>query len=258
MPPEVDERIARLNGFKTKLIKWDNSVDRHVKDQLRGELNQEKALVRKELAELRCLKVFTLSPPPILGGLVMRNVDLFDHLFDRPYNQAVIPLIVDMIDDGIGRLKAGMIPLPPPPAAVAVDAIVQQGYAFVVMAIDPADPDLVDVLDSIKEGAMRCGIIAERIDEVEANERITDRILESIRRAEYVIVDITHPKPNVFYEAGFAQGIGKLPIYVARHGTPLQFDLKDYPTIFFRNMKELKDGLEKRLRALDAAAAKRA
>ncbi|CAH2905000.1 MAG: hypothetical protein PPHEMADM_5896 [uncultured Paraburkholderia sp.] len=123
------------------------------------------------------------------------------------------------------------------------------------MAIDKADPTLVDVLDSIKEGAGRCGLNAERVDEVEANDRITDRILESIRKAEYVIVDVTHPRPNVFYEAGYAHGIGKLPIYIAKAGTQLQFDLKDYPTIFFANMKELKDGLEKRLRALAVNAA---
>ena len=251
MPQEIDDRIKRLNTFKVKLREWDRSHDQTVRE----EVNQEKAWAHREIAELGCLKVFTLAPPPAVGGLVMRNIDLFDHLFDRPYMQPVIPLVVDMIDDAIGRLKAGMIPPVKPAAQVEIGAIVQQGYAFVVMAIDPNDHGLEDVLDSIKEGAMRCGITAERIDEVEANERITDRILESIRRAQYVIVDVTHPKPNVFYEAGFAQGIGKLPIYVARAGTALQFDLKDYPTIFFRNMKDLKDGLEKRLRALAEAAA---
>ena len=62
--------------------------------------------------------------------------------------------------------------------------------------------------------------------------------MESIRRAEYFIVDLTHSRANVYYEAGYAQGLGKTPIYVARQGTPLEFDLKDYPVIFFKNMKE--------------------
>jgi hypothetical protein len=102
-------------------------------------------------------------------------------------------------------------------------------------------------LDAIKEAARRCGIHAERIDEPQSNDRITDRILESIRKAEYVIVDLTKSKPNVFYEAGYAHGIGKIPIYVARHGTPIEFDLGDYPVIIFKNMTQLKDLLEKRL-----------
>ncbi|HSL51380.1 MAG TPA: hypothetical protein VK878_20090 [Candidatus Deferrimicrobiaceae bacterium] len=45
----------------------------------------------------------------------------------------------------------------------------------------------------------------------------------------------------------------QIPIYVARHGTKLEFDLKDYPVIFFKGMKELKDALEKRLRGLAEA-----
>jgi len=38
--------------------------------------------------------------------------------------------------------------------------------------------------------------------------------------------------------------------------THIEFDLKDYPVIFFRNMKELKDLLEKRLRGLADARSK--
>jgi hypothetical protein len=53
-----------------------------------------------------------------------------------------------------------------------------------------------------------------------------------------------------FYEAGYAQGIGKVPIYIARKGTNLEFDLKDYPVIFFESYRELKSKLESRLRAL--------
>ncbi len=101
-----------------------------------------------------------------------------------------------------------------------------------------------------KGAADRCGIQAERIDEPESNERITDRILESTQKAGYVIVDLTNSRPKVFYEAGFAHGIGKIPIYIAKQGTKLEFDLKDYPVIFFKNMKQLKDALEKRLRGL--------
>jgi len=85
---------------------------------------------------------------------------------------------------------------------------------------------------------------------VESNDRITDRILESITKAEFVIVDLTNERPNVFFEAGFAHGMGKIPIYVARAGTRVHFDLKDYPIIFFRNMKELKEGLTRRLSGL--------
>ena len=120
------------------------------------------------------------------------------------------------------------------------------------MPMDPNNSKLEDVLDAIKEAADRCGLHAERVDEPEYNERITDRILESIERAEHVIVDLSQSKPNVYFEAGYAHAIRKLPVYVAEEGTKLEFDLKDYPVIFFKNFKELKDKLEKRLRAISS------
>jgi len=116
--------------------------------------------------------------------------------------------------------------------------------------MDKQNPQLVDVLDAIKAGAGKCRVTAERIDDDERNEQITPRVLRAIREADFVIVDLTHERPNVFYEAGYAHGIGKIPIYVAREGTNFHFDVKDYPVITFRNMKELRDGITKRLRAV--------
>ncbi|WP_186248398.1 hypothetical protein [Burkholderia gladioli] len=252
---EQQQQIAHLDLFKGVLNNW--RVRKDPKD--RTAINQAKPVIRQVLIEVGAFKVYTLSPPPGVGGLIRSNVDLLDLIFDPPWGQSVIPTVIDMIDEAVGMIQAGIVgkkrAVPPRNAAkdpekVQMQAQIQRGYAFVVMAIDPADPALVDVLDSIKEASTRCGIVAERIDEAQGNERITDRILESIRRAEFIIVDVTHPKPNVFYEAGYAHGIGKLPIYIARQGTALQFDLKDYPTIFFQNMKSLKDSLEARLRAL--------
>lgn len=105
---------------------------------------------------------------------------------------------------------------------------VQAGYVFVAMPIAAGDFD--DVLDSIKEACQRCGLTAERIDEAQSNERITDRILESIRKAQFVIADLTGSRPNVFYEAGYAHGIGKVPIYIARDGTKLELDPRTIPS----------------------------
>jgi len=174
-------------------------------------------------------------------------------IFDPPYLMNMVPNIIDMIDQTIGSLKAGPEEVVDAAPRIQADADVRKGYAFIAMPIVVGDPRFDDVLDAIKEAAKRCGIHAERVDEPQSNERITDRILESIRKAEFVIADLTESRPNVFYEAGYAQGLKKTPIYIARDGTKLEFDLKDYPVIFFRGMKDLKDSLEKRLRGLAEA-----
>lgn len=249
-----EETISRLEDFKAALREWKETVNLIRREELRSYINQNQVWARREVAEAGCFQTITISPPPAVGGLVMRNVDPFDIIFDPPYFMNVVSIVTDMIDRAIGVLKSGGPEIER--QSIKVETDILEGYAFIAMPINPNDPNLEDVLDAIKETATRCGLHAERVDESPSNDQITDRILQSIRRAQFVIVDLTNSKPNVFYEAGYAQGLGKTPIYVAREGTKLEFDLKDYPVIFFKNMKQLKDLLEKRLRGLAKAREK--
>ena len=50
--------------------------------------------------------------------------------------------------------------------------------------------------------------------------------------------------PNVFYEVGFAEGLGRPIIATARAGTKLPFDVADTPVIFWESPKELESILE--------------
>jgi hypothetical protein len=68
--------------------------------------------------------------------------------------------------------------------------------------------------------------------------------------SKYLICDISKERPNVYYELGYAHGIGKEVILIAKHGTTMHFDIKDYNTIFYRNITELEDGLTKRISAI--------
>jgi len=240
----TEERIARLKLFKANLVEWRKSHD----GKLREVLNHNVEAVQRDVAEAGCFMRLTISPPPAIGGPIMRNVNPFGMMFEEVYGMSPIPQICDMVDRTIGILLN-----PPSEKEVESSQLIsetQEGYAFVIMSIDKDNHQLVDVLEAIKEAAKEFGIAAERIDEAESNEQITPRILSSIRRAEYVIADLTNERPNVFYEAGYAEGVGKTPIYIARDGTKLHFDVKDYPIIVFRNMKELKEGLGRRIRAL--------
>lgn len=248
---DIDARIRRLEKYREDILAWNSSNDYEEKTNLRSLINKNKQAVKRDVLEAGCYKTVTIGPPPAVGGLVMNRVCAFDMIFNPPYLQSLVPVVMDMIDETIGvmsseKFREKVMETVPP----GVDKNVESGYVFVAMPIDSSDHALEDVLDSIKEACARCGLMAERVDEPPSNDRITDRILESIRRAEYVIVDLTYSKPNVFYEAGYAQGQGKTPIYIARDGMAIEFDLKDYPVIFFKNMKQLKDRLEERLRGL--------
>jgi nucleoside 2-deoxyribosyltransferase len=122
---------------------------------------------------------------------------------------------------------------------------------FIAMPMnESAQPGLADVHDGLKAACEELGLEARRVDDVQTNTRITDTIRHLIESSEFVIADLTHNRPNVFFEAGYAEGIGKTPIYLAAAGTELQFDVKDYPVIFYENIRALREGVSSRLKAL--------
>jgi len=94
------------------------------------------------------------------------------------------------------------------------------------------------------------GFNAQRTDESDSGERIIPRILAGIRRAAFVIADVTHPSANVFYEIGFAEGMGRPVIVSAKKGTSLPFDIADIPVLFWSGQEELKEKLRRRVKEI--------
>lgn len=246
------EDISILEAFISKLKAYHVTRDSKIRNDTRRSINQDKSYVRELVIAAGCFQTLTITPPPAVGGLIQRNVDPFDVIFDAPYGVNVSAMIVDAIDETIGVLRRGGKPSRLRHTPVTTADNVRHDFAFVAMAMDSELPELADVLDAIKEAAADCSIQAERIDDNESSERITDRIIQLISTANFVVVDLTYPRPNVYFEAGYAHGLGKIPIYIARDGTKIEFDVKDYPVIFFKNFRELKASLKKRLLAVAA------
>ena len=119
-------------------------------------------------------------------------------------------------------------------------------HVFVIMSFSE-DPKLADAYESFeticKEFEYECG----RVDNASLIDRIVPEIFHSIKKAAFVIVDLSERKPNVYYELGFAQGAGKQVVITAYKDTPLPFDVADIPTIFWEGQKQLKDRLREKL-----------
>jgi hypothetical protein len=109
------------------------------------------------------------------------------------------------------------------------------------------DLDLEDVYESFKDVTADLGYRCERVTHENAGSRIVPDILDRIRGAAFTIVDITHLRPNVFYELGYADGLGKKVVVTAKDGTEPPFDISDIPTIFWKNQKGLKVDLRARI-----------
>jgi len=110
--------------------------------------------------------------------------------------------------------------------------------------------EFVDVFDSYQEVCRRHHFEAERTDESTSLERVIPRIETGIGKSAFVIADVSDLSPNVFYEVGYAKGLGKDVIVTAKKGTVLPFDVRDFPTIFWQTQRELKEKLRKSLDGL--------
>src|SRR6185437_8383490 len=84
---------------------------------------------------------------------------------------------------------------------------------FLAMAFDHKDTDLL--YDHIAKTLRAMDIHPIRVDRVEHNDDIDDRIFKEIAAADLMVADLTYARPSVYFEAGYAQRLVPV-IYTAR------------------------------------------
>jgi hypothetical protein len=67
-----------------------------------------------------------------------------------------------------------------------------------------------------------------------------------IEISRFVVVDLTHERPNVYFELGYARGLDKTVVSIARQGTMIHFDVKDWTYIPYIDSRLLERDLRKR------------
>jgi hypothetical protein len=119
--------------------------------------------------------------------------------------------------------------------------------------------------DGMSKGVEDCdlGLKAFRIDQKEHNGKICDEIIAEIRRSKLVIADFTcefiehggqsHPqiRGGVYYEAGFAYGLGIPVIFTCKKDSEgaIHFDTRQYNHILWETHAELAEKLKQRIKA---------
>ena len=111
-------------------------------------------------------------------------------------------------------------------------------------------PIFKDTLDAFQEVCGDCKYEANRIDQQNPEDRIMPGIFASIKRAAFIIADLSEPKSNVYYELGYAQGLNKPVIVTAYKGTVLPFDVNDVPTIFWESQVDFKENLKAKIKEI--------
>lgn len=116
---------------------------------------------------------------------------------------------------------------------------IDENFVFVLMSFSPELDDVYEALRTSARLVPNRQVTLQRIDSQMGDYKITDEILYRIRTAGLVIADLTFERPNVYYELGYARGIGKTVLHCAKQGTVLHFDIKDFKTIFYASAIEL-------------------
>lgn len=119
--------------------------------------------------------------------------------------------------------------------------------AFVAMWFDPSIDEIWE--QGIKPALEETGYKPLRIDLEEHNEKICDKIIAEIRKSGLLIADFTGQRGGVYFEAGFALGLGIPVIWTCRkdYVSTLHFDTRQYNHIIWESAEELKKKLKNRI-----------
>jgi len=267
---EVNPRFANINGLLLEGIDAIGDSGQFLPDVERAILHIRECLVQnpalnqisaKELSEalrLPPVRVERVLSLVVSSGAFSSGTNSSPHGFKSislgGYNVLAEYLgfqsIRDLLDRRAAEREKPSPPTPASPIREALGRVVTRNTAFILMSMDPQDDSLTDICNTIKSACAEFGVDAIRVDDIEHQDRITDRILEGIASSEFIVADLTGERPNVYYEIGYAHALNKRPILVRKRGTRLHFDLSVHNAPEFRNNTELRSILLKRLEAI--------
>ncbi len=112
------------------------------------------------------------------------------------------------------------------------------------MAVQFGDPELNQVITTCFRAAVeRAGFELRLLTDKQAAGLIDDQLRVALRTARFVLADLTHGNKGAYWEAGFAEGLGRPVIYTCRksawderdeHGKPkVHFDTSHLVTIIW-------------------------
>jgi hypothetical protein len=186
---------------------------------------------------------------------VAQNLELQGVSYSR--NEHEIALLLNVLEgEGFLRGKGAV-------AAVSVKGMLaaeelgtsksSSAQGFVAMSFDASLRDAW--VNGFHPGVHAAGFRPLRLDNEHYVGGITDEIMAQIKRSRFVVADYTSQRNSVYFEAGFALGLGLIVIPTCRADeiSALHFDIKHLNTLPWNTPAELADGLNRRIRAVIGA-----
>lgn len=121
----------------------------------------------------------------------------------------------------------------------------QSNTVFVAMAFTD---DMKDVFNNwIRPAIEDCGFKAKIVSEdyLKGDQTINDAILAGIKKSKFTLADFTYHRNGVYFEAGYALGLGQNVIYSCREDgiKDAHFDTRNYQHLVWKDGADLKKKL---------------
>ncbi len=115
--------------------------------------------------------------------------------------------------------------------------------AFVAMSFSPGLNPIWEY--AIQPAVSKSGYKAYRVDAEPHSERIDAKIITEIKNSRFLIADVTEQRPGVYFEAGFAIGIGIPVIWCVRKNDleKVHFDTRQYQHIVWETESDMAEKL---------------
>jgi hypothetical protein len=212
---EVTELRARVKELEARLLLLDQTISSKEDDKLR--LEMDAATLRQELDILE-----------------QENANLRASLKSKYY------------------AGSGQMVITPPKHRPAARLDLHRNRGYVLMPFKPAWSN--EVYDAIEKAFSRSGRSCQRADRQIGPDIMLD-VWRSICHCGVIVADVTTCNPNVMYEVGLADAVGKEMILISQTANPLElaFDLLGLRLIVYesRRLSELTVAVEKRLAEWD-------
>lgn len=156
-----------------------------------------------------------------------------EEIVKKEFAKEVAALMADEMAKMLGIEKETRLPKPR----------IDERLIFVIISFEN---DMNPVFEGIKAAGNSLGLEVKRVKDVIGDYRITEQIINMMNSARFIVADLTHERPNVYFELGYARGLGKTVITTAREGTNIHFDVKDWAYISYTDSRILEQDIKKR------------
>lgn len=125
---------------------------------------------------------------------------------------------------------------------------IQKDLCFVAMSF--GENEKLIFTEAIEPAVKACGYQARKVDDAEHHidkeQTINDSILALAKKAHFVVCDYTGNKRGVYFEHGYAWGMGKKVIMTIKESemADLHFDVSHYPFIVWKDFEDLRTRLQ--------------